>query len=91
MNHLLSFLLFLAATSRRVSAAIGPVANLEILNAEIAPDGFKRSFVHHRFTQADVLTNICSTVLAGGTFPGPLIQGNKVGLISKKSHMILVF
>ncbi|KAH9991864.1 laccase [Russula vinacea] len=41
MNHLLSFLLFLAATSRRVSAAIGP------------------------------------TVLAGGTFPGPLIQGNK--------------
>jgi hypothetical protein len=86
MNHLLSLLLFLAATPWRVSASIGPVANLEILNAEIAPDGFKRSFVPHLFMQADVLTNIRSTVLAGGTFPGPLIRGNKVGVISKKGH-----
>ncbi|KAI0294023.1 laccase C [Multifurca ochricompacta] len=60
MNRLLSLLLLLAATSGRVSAAIGPSADLEIVNLNIAPDGFNRS-----------------TVLAGGTFPGPLIQGNK--------------
>ncbi|KAI0285736.1 laccase [Russula brevipes] len=60
MNRLLSLLFFLAATSWRVSAAIGPTADLQIVNANISPDGFNRS-----------------TVLAGGTFPGPLIQGNK--------------
>jgi iron transport multicopper oxidase len=59
MNSLLSFLLLITAASRHVFAAIGPTANLEISNAELAPDGFSRS-----------------TVLAGGTFPGPLIQGN---------------
>ncbi|KAI9450184.1 laccase C [Lactarius psammicola] len=60
MNYLLSFLLLITAASRRVSAAIGPTALLEISNADLAPDGFSRS-----------------TVLAGGTFPGPLITGNK--------------
>ncbi|KAH9980739.1 laccase [Russula compacta] len=60
MNQLLSFLLFLATTSWPVFAAIGPGADLEIVNAYIAPDGFNRS-----------------TVLAGGTFPGPVIQGTK--------------
>ncbi|KAG6816849.1 hypothetical protein H0H87_002335 [Tephrocybe sp. NHM501043] len=43
-----------------VYAAIGPVGDLEIANAEIAPDGFNRV-----------------AVLAGGTFPGPVITGNK--------------
>ncbi|KZP11724.1 multicopper oxidase [Athelia psychrophila] len=43
-----------------VRAAIGPVTDLVIANADIAPDGFTRS-----------------TVLAGGTFPGALITGNK--------------
>ena len=42
-------------------AAIGPVADLHIVDADIAPDGFTRP-----------------AVLAGGTFPGPLITGNKV-------------
>nr|AEL16568.1 laccase [Cerrena sp. CTL-2011] len=41
-------------------AAIGPVADLHIVDADIAPDGFTRP-----------------AVLAGGTFPGPLITGNK--------------
>ncbi|KAK0430099.1 laccase [Armillaria borealis] len=41
-------------------AAIGPVANMQIVNANIAPDGFTRA-----------------ATLAGGTFPGPLVQGNK--------------
>ncbi|KAJ7464321.1 laccase [Mycena galericulata] len=41
-------------------AAIGPSANLEIVNKRISPDGYSRS-----------------SVLAGGTFPGPLIKGNK--------------
>ena len=44
-----------------VSAAIGPVTDLHIVNKNLAPDGFTRP-----------------TVLAGGTFPGPLIKGNKV-------------
>ncbi|KAI0045345.1 multicopper oxidase [Auriscalpium vulgare] len=41
-------------------AAIGPVADLPIVNKVIAPDGFSRS-----------------AVLAGGTFPGPLITARK--------------
>jgi iron transport multicopper oxidase len=83
MNQLLSLLLFLATTPWRVSAAIGPGAQLEIVNRQIAPDGFKRSFVLHHLMRADPFTNNRSTVLAGGTFPGPLIQGTKVGVISK--------
>ena len=47
MNQLLSLLLSLAVSSWRVSAAIGPGADLEIVNANIAPDGFNRSFVFH--------------------------------------------
>ncbi|KAJ7046141.1 laccase 2 precursor [Mycena alexandri] len=42
------------------NAAIGPAADLQIVNKHISPDGFSRS-----------------TVLAGGTFPGPVIKGNK--------------
>jgi hypothetical protein len=49
MNQLLSLLLFLATAPWRVSAAIGPGANLEIVNAQIAPDGLKRPFVPHLF------------------------------------------
>ncbi|KAI0246637.1 laccase T2 copper depleted [Lactifluus subvellereus] len=41
-------------------AAIGPVADLPIVNLEIDPDGFSRD-----------------ATLAGGVFPGPLIQGTK--------------
>nr|QOW95827.1 laccase [Cerrena sp.] len=43
-----------------VSAAIGPISDLNIVNKNITADGFERP-----------------TVLAGGTFPGPLIIGNK--------------
>ncbi|KAG6848879.1 hypothetical protein H0H93_013228 [Arthromyces matolae] len=42
------------------AVTIGPVAHLDIVNKEIAPDGFLRP-----------------TVLAGGTFPGPVIAGKK--------------
>ena len=45
MTRLLSFLFLITAVSRRVSAAIGPIAQLEISNAVLAPDGFSRSFV----------------------------------------------
>ena len=41
-------------------AAIGPVADLTISNANISPDGYERA-----------------AVLAGETFPGPLITGQK--------------
>lgn len=47
--------------SATVLAAIGPVTDLHIVNADVAPDGISRA-----------------AVLAGGTFPGPLIVGNKV-------------
>ena len=50
MNRSLSLLLFLAATAWRVSAAIGPTADLEIVNANISPDGFNRSFVLNPFS-----------------------------------------
>ncbi len=39
-------------------AAIGPVTDLVVANANISPDGLERA-----------------AVLAGGTFPGPLITG----------------
>ncbi|KAN0135809.1 laccase B [Lactarius tabidus] len=45
MTPLLSFLFLLSAVSRHVSAAIGPNAQLEISNLELAPDGFSRSTV----------------------------------------------
>ncbi|KAI9511061.1 laccase [Russula earlei] len=54
----------------RVSAAIGPKVSLPIVNAIIAPDGFNRS-------TEDDLGVTYSAVLAGGTFPGPLITANK--------------
>nr|QMP96877.1 laccase C precursor [Cerrena sp.] len=57
-NSLLSFAVL--ALSMRANAAIGPITDLEITNAEISPDGFSRQ-----------------AVLAGGTFPGSLITGNK--------------
>ncbi|KAI0072148.1 laccase [Panus rudis PR-1116 ss-1] len=50
-------------------AAIGPIADLHIINADIAPDGFSRP-----------------AVLAGGTFPGPLIVGQKGGDLEINVH-----
>ncbi|KAF7356183.1 Laccase 2 [Mycena venus] len=59
--HLSSTLLpSLFLLSGTIGASIGPVANVEIVNKKVAPDGFSRS-----------------AVLAGGTFPGPLIKGFK--------------
>lgn len=58
-------------TSTGVLAAIGPVADLRIVNKNIAPDGFTRP-----------------AVLAGGTFPGPLIKGKKVRLLTSQSLLI---
>ena len=46
MNKLLSLLFLLAATSQGAFAAIGPRANLTIVNANLAPDGYNRSFVY---------------------------------------------
>ncbi|CAL1710152.1 unnamed protein product [Somion occarium] len=61
MLHTLSFsALTLLGFIAEAYAAIGPVADLHIVNKNLAPDGFTRP-----------------TVLAGGTFPGPLIKGNK--------------
>ncbi|KAI0047190.1 multicopper oxidase [Auriscalpium vulgare] len=54
-----SLILILTSLCVGTLAAIGPVANLPIVNKVIAPDGFSRS-----------------TVLAGGTFPGPLITAH---------------
>ncbi|KAJ7175196.1 laccase 2 precursor [Mycena crocata] len=51
-------------------AAIGPSASLVISNRKIAPDGFVRSSVLAG-------TLLPSGPAAGGTFPGPLIKGNK--------------
>lgn len=86
MNQLLSLLLLLATTAWRISAAM----DLKIVNAQIAPDGFKRSSVLHLLyaDSADIFANNRRTVLAGGTFPGPLITGSKVVVISKNGRRI---
>jgi len=71
---------FLAASLAKVYAAIGPTADLTIVNANIAPDGFTRSYVTYNLALW-VVTDLrlsCSAVLADGQFPGPLIQANKV-------------
>ncbi|KAJ7159025.1 laccase 2 precursor [Mycena crocata] len=52
--------LFALSLFSSTHAAIGPSTSLQIVNKQIAPDGYSRS-----------------SVLAGGTFPGPLIRGNK--------------
>ena len=71
------------SVSRRVSASIGPNAQWEIPNLELAPVvSAARSFLVVSL-QDVVLTHSRRTVLANGAFPGPLIQGNKVSAISE--------
>ncbi|KAJ7166783.1 laccase 1 precursor [Mycena filopes] len=62
MPYISASILVLSASllSGAFGASIGPIGNLQIVNKQIAPDGFSRS-----------------TVLAGGTFPGPLIKATK--------------
>lgn len=61
------------------SHVLGPVSQLRIVNKIIAPDGFSRSLSYIRvcFVHCFVLTS-SRTVLAEGTFPGPLIAAQKV-------------
>lgn len=68
-----------------VRAAIGPEADLHIVNKNIAPDGFTRSYVNIQmvFRIPPYLLIVRRAVLAGSTannvaFPGPLITGFKV-------------
>lgn len=72
---------------RSAYAAIGPVADLHIVNSQIAPDGYKRMygfFVAMSYSLGcGIETLVARAVLAGSsphtaTFPGPLIIGNKV-------------
>ncbi|KAH9926907.1 laccase [Fomitopsis serialis] len=56
----LSFALAALGLATAASAQIGPITDLDIINAEVNLDGFPRQ-----------------AVLAGGTFPGPTISGNK--------------
>ncbi|EGN96932.1 laccase [Serpula lacrymans var. lacrymans S7.3] len=60
MFHLARLCSFVLASISACHAAIGPVADLRIVNGEISPDGFPRV-----------------ATLAGGSFPGPVIRGNK--------------
>ena len=56
---------------------LNPVTQLDIVNKIIAPDGFPRSLSCVNFAYHFVLTSL-RTVLAEGTFPGPLIVAEKV-------------
>ena len=71
---------------RTVSAAIGPTADVHIVNNYTEPDGFNRSYVLQYISKFSYIKLfwLLSAVLAGnsstvGTFPGPLITGVKVG------------
>jgi iron transport multicopper oxidase len=60
--HSASFLLAAALlTTSAALPSIGPIGNLTITNAVIAPDGISRS-----------------VILAGGSFPGPVISAQPV-------------
>ena len=81
--------LFTVTLLQTVSASIGPIANVHIVNNYIQPDGFNRSYVLQHFSEFFLTRTfhfllLHSAVLAGnsstaGTFPGPLIVGTKVG------------
>jgi iron transport multicopper oxidase len=60
-----------------VFAAIGPVTDLSIANAVIAPDGYSRSYVILPLIIPNFNHRCFRAVLADGQFPGPLIKGNK--------------
>jgi iron transport multicopper oxidase len=62
---------------RTSNAAIGPVADLTIRNRDISPDGFLRSYVFTFCLFRTWSLISFSAVLAGGTFPGPVIRGVK--------------
>lgn len=60
-------------------AAIGPSTTLTISNANIAPDGFTRSYawLHNSGIFANKQDR---AVVTNGIFPGPLLTGQKVSL-----------
>ncbi|KAG5634298.1 Acyl-coenzyme A oxidase 2 [Sphagnurus paluster] len=59
----ISFVLSLVASTYAVTA--GPITDMHIVNAEIAPDGFTRSAV------------LAGSTVTNADFPGPLIVGKK--------------
>ncbi|TFY75864.1 hypothetical protein EWM64_g8147 [Hericium alpestre] len=63
--------------ARLVSAAIGPVGDLTIVNKQLAPDGYQRRYALGGSFGELFIDVSSSTVVAGDTFPGPLIRGNK--------------
>ena len=48
MHFVLSFAILFAAS---VEAAVGPIAELIVSNAQRSPDGFKREYVIHVFCE----------------------------------------
>ena len=48
MHFVLSFAILFAAS---VEAAVGPIAELVVSNAQRSPDGFKREYVIHVFCE----------------------------------------
>jgi hypothetical protein len=81
MLNLLSFIfLTFSLFTKANGASVGPSALLPITNANVTLDGFTRRWVYiawHWITISSHSSSI-SAVLAGGTFPGPTIEGNKV-------------
>lgn len=68
-------------------AAIGPVADLRVLNVNVNPDGFRRRFVAP--SALETLSSSTNDFIppyraasAGGAVTGPLIVGNRVMLSS---------
>lgn len=77
-------ILFMALAAKSLATTappppIGPAANLVISNKYLQPDGFNRSYVLIlTLSGPGLILRRCSTVVAGGTFPGSLITGKKV-------------
>ena len=70
--------LILAFTLLPVAIRVAALTrDLHIVNKEIAPDGFTRSFVLFAIS-CHVSNALIRTVLAEGTFPGPLLGVQKV-------------
>jgi iron transport multicopper oxidase len=77
MSGLRSFVGLAVLLAGHANAAIGPVTDLTISNAQVSPDGFTREYVFSDRFSRRITHSMFSAVLAGGVYPGPLITGTK--------------
>ena len=77
MCCLTNLLLLLLCGSTGETWAAVVYMDLHVVNSDLSPDGFTRSYGLCAFRIPVFLNRYHRTVTAEGLFPGPLISGNK--------------